>query len=72
MKADLTAGKSFPLGPTVMPGGVRLNQPDWSDSSHSIAFSVRSLLRSFMFHCMINAYWEPLTFELPRDEAGMG
>ncbi len=52
--------------------GVRLNQPDWSDCSHSIAFSVRSLLRSFKFHCMINAYWEPLTFELPRDEAGMG
>ncbi|KAF0182857.1 MAG: glycogen operon protein GlgX [Nitrospirae bacterium] len=52
--------------------GVRLNRPDWSDHSHSIAFSVRSLMRSFTFHCMMNAYWEPLDFELPRNEAGTG
>lgn len=52
--------------------GVRLHEPDWSDSSHSIAFSARSLLRRFVFHCMINAYWEPLVFELPRNEQGAG
>ncbi len=29
--------------------GVRLHEPDWSDSSHSIAFSARSLLRRLYF-----------------------
>jgi glycogen operon protein len=46
--------------------GVRLYKPDWADYSHSIAFTARSLLRSYMVHCMINAYWEPLVFELPN------
>lgn len=51
--------------------GIRLHEPDWTDCSHSIAFSAQSLLRRFVFHCMINAYWEPLTFELPQNEPGM-
>ncbi len=45
--------------------GVALNRPDWSDDSHSIAFTMRSLRARFLLHGMINAYWEPLTFELP-------
>lgn len=51
--------------------GVRLHQPDWHNDSHTIAFSARSMLRRFMFHCMINAYWEPLAFELPQNEQGI-
>ncbi len=52
--------------------GVRLHQPDWSDASHSLAFTVRSLHGRYLLHVMINAYWEPLTFELPPAPAESG
>jgi len=45
--------------------GVALNRPDWSDSSHAIAFTLRSLRGRYLLHGIFNAYWEPLTFELP-------
>jgi isoamylase len=45
--------------------GVALHQPDWSGHSHSLAVTVRSLHARFLMHMMFNAYWEPLTFELP-------
>ena len=45
--------------------GVTLKHPDWSDHSHSLAFTVQSLRVRFLLHGMLNAYWEPLTFELP-------
>jgi isoamylase len=46
--------------------GVKLNQPDWSENSHSIAFTVEVKEEKLLFHVMLNAYWEPLDFELPR------
>jgi isoamylase len=45
--------------------GVALNHPDWSEHSHSLAFTLRSLRARFLLHGMLNAYWEPLAFELP-------
>jgi isoamylase len=45
--------------------GVALDHPDWSEDSHSIAFTISSRLGRFVLHVMLNAYWEPLTFELP-------
>jgi glycogen operon protein len=45
--------------------GVLLRQPDWSDQSHSLALTLRSLRGRFLFYAMLNAYWERLTFELP-------
>jgi len=45
--------------------GVTLGRPDWSDHSHSLAFTLRSLHDRYLLHGMLNAYWEPLTFELP-------
>ena len=45
--------------------GVRLYEPDWSDASHSIAFTSRLPWRRMAFHAIFNAYWEPLDFELP-------
>jgi glycogen operon protein len=50
--------------------GTRLNQPDWSEHSHSLAFTLKSLRARFLLHGMFNAYWEPLTFELPTLPAG--
>ena len=52
--------------------GVALNHPDWSDHSHSIAFTLRSLRYRLLLHGMLNAYWEPLTFELPPVSAEQG
>jgi glycogen operon protein len=45
--------------------GVELNKPDWGDESRSIALTAWSLKGRFVIHLMINAYWEPLEFELP-------
>jgi isoamylase len=49
--------------------GVRLNDPDWRSSSHSIAFMARPPKEGTLFHVMVNAYWEPLSFELPPLES---
>jgi glycogen operon protein len=43
--------------------GVKLNQPDWSEHSHSLAFFVDGELARF--HLIFNAFSEELTFELP-------
>jgi glycogen operon protein len=45
--------------------GVTLNRPDWGEQSHSLAVTLQSLHGRFLFHVMLNAYWESLTFELP-------
>ena len=50
--------------------GVALNQPDWSDHSHALAFTLRSLGARFLLHGMFNAYWEPLTFEVQAGPPG--
>ena len=50
--------------------GVALDRPDWGDRSHSLAFTMRSARRRFLFHAMMNAYWEPLTFALPETLGG--
>jgi len=45
--------------------GVKLNQPDWSDQSHSLAFSAEAPNGKIRFYLILNAYWEALDFELP-------
>jgi glycogen operon protein len=45
--------------------GVKLDQPDWGQDSHSIALTTRSRKDSTALHLMLNAFWEPLDFELP-------
>jgi glycogen operon protein len=45
--------------------GVKLGHPDWADNSHSLAFTLRTLHSRFLLHVMMNAYWEPLEFEVP-------
>jgi glycogen operon protein len=40
--------------------GVKLSLPDWSDHSHSLAFTSQALNQSLLIHVMMNAYWEPL------------
>jgi glycogen operon protein len=54
---------------TIQWSGVALNRPDWSDHSHSLAITLRSLRGRAFYHGMFNAYWEPLAFELPAPPA---
>jgi isoamylase len=45
--------------------GVKLGEPDWSFSSHSLATSVAYPNQNALLYLILNAYWEPLEFELP-------
>jgi glycogen operon protein len=45
--------------------GVKLHQPDWSYCSHTLAFGEHLRREEIRFHMILNAYWEPLDFELP-------
>jgi glycogen operon protein len=52
--------------------GVKLNQPDWSPSSRSVAFTAEVRNEKLLLHLILNAYWEPLDFELPPAGNGAG
>ena len=46
--------------------GVKLNQPDWSHSSHSIALTMEIVKNRLSIHWIFNAWREPLDFELSK------
>ncbi len=50
--------------------GVKLNQPDWGDDSHCIALGGELRHAGLNFYLILNCFWEPLEFELPRSSAG--
>jgi glycogen operon protein len=50
--------------------GVRLHQPDWGEHSHSVTLGGELRKEGLLFHLMLNAYWEPLDFELPGQGNG--
>jgi glycogen operon protein len=52
--------------------GVKLHQPDWSEQSHSLAFSAELPEENLSFHLIFIAYWEPLEFELPAERHAAG
>jgi glycogen operon protein len=52
--------------------GVKLGQPDWSSWSHSLAFCTEFPREKLLFYVILNAYWEPLEFELPPISARGG
>lgn len=45
--------------------GTCLGQPDWSFDSHSLAFTLRHPKAEEHLYVILNAYQEPVTFELP-------
>jgi len=45
--------------------GVHLGQPDWNPDSHSLALTWEDAVGYPLRHLIVNAYWEPLTFDLP-------
>jgi glycogen operon protein len=50
--------------------GVKLDQPDWGNSSHCIALTMELAKDGLLAHVILNAYWEPLEFELPATSGG--
>jgi glycogen operon protein len=49
--------------------GVKLLQPDWSPHSHSLALGAEMIREGVGLHFILNAFWEPLDFELPTVSA---
>ncbi|MGH6895039.1 MAG: glycogen debranching protein GlgX [Geminicoccaceae bacterium] len=45
--------------------GVKLGQPDWDEHSHSLAFEAELRREGLRIYLILNAYSEPLEFELP-------
>ncbi len=45
--------------------GVKVGQPDWGDCSHTLSFTVTGVGGKRFYHFILNAYSEPLKFELP-------
>ena len=45
--------------------GVKVGQPDWSPTSHSVALNAEIKHEGFVGYFIFNAYWEHLEFELP-------
>ncbi len=59
-----------PGGAEIAWHGVRLGSPDWGEVSHTLAYELRHAETGLHLHVMLNAYWEPLSFELPDPGAG--
>jgi isoamylase len=45
---------------------VKRFPPDWADNSHALALGAELKEEALSFHLILNAYWEPLTFEFPK------
>jgi isoamylase len=45
--------------------GVKVGQPDWGEHSHAFAFGAQLRQEGLSIYLILNAYWEPLEFELP-------
>jgi isoamylase len=50
--------------------GVKLNQPDWRECSHSIAMESTDPHSGVVSYVIFNAFWEILHFELPLLASG--
>ena len=48
--------------------GVALARPDWADDSHSLAVTA-NFRGNRQLHLMFNAWWQPLQFQLPENNA---
>ena len=77
-KSKLFRRQSYLAGPggtNIFWHGVHLQQPDWGDQSHSIAlelFTPNGDDEQEHIYIALNAYWEPLTFQLPDLPAEWG
>ena len=70
MRHDASGGSRLSLNELLQKGnhawhGVKLWSPDWSRNSHSLAVSMSCQADDLTFFLILNAYREPLEFELP-------
>lgn len=56
--------------PHIVWHGVELEEPDLGDNSHSLAFTLYHPDHEEELHIMLNAFWKPLFFELPKPLSG--
>lgn len=63
---SILSSQDNPDEPHINWHGTRLNKPDWSKNSHSVAFTVHHPKAKEHLHIMVNAFWKPLTFQLPE------
>ena len=64
---------SQPGGADVTWHGVEVGHPDWGETSHSLAFELTLASNpGAHLYVALNAFWEPLEFELPPLAAGLG
>ncbi len=54
-----------PGGTEIHWHGLALGRPDWGAESRVLAFELSNAMAAEHLHVMINAYWQPLDFELP-------
>lgn len=52
-------------GTQIIWHGVELNQPEWGEGSHALAYELVSPDGAEHLYVALNAYWEPLGFVLP-------
>jgi len=50
--------------------GVEVDEPGWEEESRTLAFTLRHPGCGEHLHVLLNAYWEPLDFQLPDPDAG--
>ena len=50
---------------TVHWHGIKPGEPDWSDDSHSLAFSLHNPEYNEEIYVVMNAFWDSLNFNLP-------
>ncbi len=50
--------------------GIKPNQADWSESSHTLAYTMRDPRSGEVFYAALNAYADELEFELPPPACG--
>ena len=63
-RADMTLREMLQHQPLTW-HGVKLHEPDWGNDSHTLAATTRLLGDQAQLHVIVNAYWEPLEFEIP-------
>ena len=61
---DMTLNELMALHPVEW-HGVTLGEPDWRDTSHSLAATMHLETGGVVLHLMINAFWEALAFAIP-------
>ena len=58
-----------PGGPEVIWHGINPYQPDWGSHSHSLALEITCPELPEHIYVALNAFWEPLTFTLPKPQS---